>query len=201
MSLALSPTRQPVLADFWSHTRTVDVVTILAATGLTALAAQISIPIPGTPVPVTGQTFAVLLTAAALGPIRGGLAQFLYVALAFLGLPVLADHKGGASVVLGATGGYLLGFIVAAVAVGWLARRGFSSKPLAVFVSFIVGSAIIYSFGVVWLALSTGQSLGWAISKGMVPFLLGDLLKALLAAGLLPLAWKGLSSLDAKSGK
>jgi biotin transport system substrate-specific component len=84
MSLALSPTRQPVLADFWSHTRTVDVVTILAATGLTALAAQISIPIPGTPVPVTGQTFAVLLTAAALGPIRGGLAQFLYVALAFL---------------------------------------------------------------------------------------------------------------------
>ena len=91
--------------------------------------------------------------------------------------------------------------VVAAVAVGWLARRGFSSRPLSVFVSFIVGSAIIYSFGVVWLALSTGQSLGWAISKGMVPFLLGDLLKALLAAGLLPLAWKGLSALDAKSGE
>ena len=145
--------------------------------------------------PVTGQTFAVLLAAAAIGPVRGALAQGLYLVLALVGLPVLAQHKSGASVVFGATGGYLVGFIVASIVVGVLARRGMSRRPLSVFVSYVAGSAVIYVFGVTWLALSLSLSVGSAISAGLTPFLLGDLLKALLAAGLLPLAWKGVTAL------
>ena len=195
MSLALPASRSLVLADYWSRSAAADVVTVLAATGLTALAAQVAIPIPGTPVPVTGQTFAVLLAAAAIGPVRGALAQGLYLVLALVGLPVLAQHKSGASVVFGATGGYLVGFIVASIVVGVLARRGMSRRPLSVFVSYVAGSAVIYVFGVTWLALSLSLSVGSAISAGLTPFLLGDLLKALLAAGLLPLAWKGVAAL------
>ena len=187
MSLALPASRSLVLADYWSRSAAADVVTVLAATGLTALAAQVAIPIPGTPVPVTGQTFAVLLAAAAIGPVRGALAQGLYLVLALVGLPVLAQHKSGASVVFGA--------IVASIVVGVLARRGMSRRPLSVFVSYVAGSAVIYVFGVTWLALSLSLSVGSAISAGLTPFLLGDLLKALLAAGLLPLAWKGVTAL------
>ena len=201
MSLAIPVPRSFVLADYWSRSAAADVITVFAATGLTALAAQISIPIPGTPVPVTGQTFAVLLAAAAIGPVRGALAQVLYVGLALLGMPVLADHKSGASVVFGATGGYLVGFIIASVVVGLLARRGMSRTPVAVFISYVAGSAVIYFTGVLWLAHSLSLSIGTAISAGMTPFLVGDLLKALLAAGLLPLAWKGVSALRGESGR
>jgi biotin transport system substrate-specific component len=195
MSVAL-PQPRLVLADTWSRTRVADLVTILAATALTALCAQISIPVPGSPVPVTGQTFAVLLSAAAIGPVRGALAQTLYVGLALLGVPVLAEHAGGSTIVFGATGGYLLGFIVAAVVVGSLARRFDSRKPLAVFLAYVAGSAVIYLFGVTWLSHSTGLSLGTAVSLGLTPFLLGDLVKAALAAGALPLAWRGVRRIE-----
>jgi len=117
MSLAL-PTPMPlVLADVWSRTRVADAVTVVSAAGLTALSAQVAFPVPGSPVPVTGQTLAVLLTAAALGPLRGALGQLLYVMAALVGLPVLAQGTGGAQAVFGATAGYLLGFIVAAAIV------------------------------------------------------------------------------------
>jgi biotin transport system substrate-specific component len=197
MSLALPlNSRSAVLADTWVHSRTTDLVTILGATALTALAAQISIPVPGSPVPVTGQTFAVLLAAAAIGPVRSMLAQILYVGLAFLGLPVLAGASGGAQVVFGATGGYLVGFIAASYVVGTLARRGWSRTPVRVAVAYVLGSLVIYAFGVVGLSLVTGQSLAWSVDNGVTPFLLGDLLKAALAAGVLPLAWLGVRSLE-----
>lgn len=195
MSVAL-PQPRLVLADTWSRSRVADVVTIAAATTLTALCAQISIPVPGSPVPVTGQTFAVLLSAAAIGPVRGAIAQALYVGLAMLGVPVLADHASGSTAVFGATGGYLLGFIVASVVVGSLARRGWTRRPERVFVSYLAGSAVIYLLGVSWLARSTGMPLGTAISLGMTPFLVGDLLKAALAAGVLPLAWRGVRKIE-----
>lgn len=195
MSVALSQPRA-VLADSWSRSRVADVVTILAATTLTALCAQISIPVPGSPVPVTGQTFAVLLSAAAIGPVRGALAQLLYVGLAMLGLPVLAHGASGTTAVFGATGGYLLGFVVAAVVVGSLARAGWSRTPVRVFAAYLAGSAVIYLFGVPWLMHVAGQPLGWALSAGLTPFLVGDLIKAALAAGLLPLAWKGVARLE-----
>ena len=195
MSVAL-PQPSLVLADTWSRSRVADVVTIAAATTLTALCAQISIPVPGSPVPVTGQTFAVLLSAAAIGPVRGAIAQSLYVGLALLGVPVLAGHASGSTAVFGATGGYLLGFIAASLVVGSLARRGWSRRPGRVVVSYVAGSAVIYLLGVTWLSRSTGLSLSAAISVGLTPFLVGDLLKAALAAGALPLAWRGVRRLE-----
>ena len=201
MSIAINAPRALVLADTWSHTRAADIVTILAATALTALSAQISIPIPGSPVPVTGQTFAVLLAAAAIGPVRGALAQVLYVGIAMLGLPVLAGQTGGVSVVFGATGGYLLGFIVASVVVGYLARRGWSRKPIQVALAYLAGSVVSYTFGAIGLSLVTGQSIGWSIQNGVTPFLIGDLLKAALAAGVLPLAWLGVRKLQGPAAK
>ena len=140
-------------------------------------------PVPGSPVPVTGQTLAVLLTAAALGPIRGALGQMLYLVAAFVGLPVLAQGASGAHAVFGATGGYLLGFVVAAVLVGRLAKGGWSRTPVRVLASYAVGSVVIYAFGVTVLAFVSGQGMAWALEKGLVPFLIGDGIKALLAAG------------------
>ncbi len=178
-----------VLADVWSRTRVADVVTVVAAAAMTTAAAQIALPVPGSPVPVTGQTLAVLLTAAALGPLRGVLGQLLYLAAALVGLPVLAHGLGGPDYVFGATGGYLLGFVVAAFLVGRLAKGGWSRTPVRVLISYAVGSLVIYAFGVTVLAFVSGQGMAWALQKGLVPFLAGDVLKALLAAGLLPLAW------------
>lgn len=190
MSVALPTPMLPlVLADLWSRTRLADTVTVVSAAGLTALSAQIALPVPGSPVPVTGQTLAVLLTAAALGPMRGALGQLLYLVAAFAGLPVLAQGAGGAQAVFGATGGYLLGFVVAAALVGRLARGGWSRTPVRVFASYALGSAVIYAFGATVLALVTGHDLTWAAQKGVLPFMFGDALKALLAAGMLPLAW------------
>lgn len=190
MSVALPTPMLPlVLADFWSRTRVADAVTVVSAAALTTVCAQIVVPVPGTPVPMTGQTLAVLLTAAALGPVRGALGQLLYVIAAFVGLPVLAQGSGGATAVFGATGGYLLGFIVAAALVGRLAQGGWSRTPVRVFASYAVGSVVIFAFGATVLALVTNHDMAWAVQKGVLPFLVGDGLKALLAAGLLPLAW------------
>src|SRR5680860_1600940 len=179
MSLAL-PTPMPlVLADLWSRTRVADAVTVVSAAALTTVCAQIAIPVPGSPVPVTGQTLAVLLTAAALGPLRGALGQDRQ------------SHQGagGADAVLGATAGYLLGFIVAGYLVGRLAKGGWSRTPVRVFASYAVGTLVIYMFGATVLAFVTGHDLVWSFQKGVLPFLFGDAMKALLAAGLLPLAW------------
>lgn len=190
MSVALPTPMLPlVLADFWSRTRVADAVTVVSAAALTTVCAQIVVPVPGSPVPMTGQTLAVLLTAAALGPVRGALGQLLYVIAAFVGLPVLAQGLGGATAVFGATGGYLLGFIVAAALVGRLAQGGWSRTPVRVFASYAVGSVVIFAFGATVLALVTNHDMAWAVQKGVLPFLVGDGLKALLAAGLLPLAW------------
>jgi biotin transport system substrate-specific component len=201
MSLALpAPTLPLVLADVWSRTRVADVVTVVSAAALTTAAAQIALPVPGSPVPVTGQTLAVLLTAAALGPLRGALGQLLYVIAAFAGLPVLAQHSGGAHAVFGATGGYLLGFIVAAAIVGRLAKGGWSRTPVRVFASYAVGSVVIYVIGATVLARVFKQDMTWALQKGVVPFLVGDVLKALLAAGLLPLAWAAVRRISGSKG-
>lgn len=201
MSMALSAPAQPlVLADLWSRTRLADVVTVMSAAALTAASAQIVVPVPGSPVPMTGQTLAVLLTAAALGPARGALGQLLYLMAALVGLPVLAQGAGGASAVFGATAGYLLGFVVAAAVVGRLAQGGWSRTPVRVFASYAVGSVVIYAFGATVLALVTGHDMAWAVQKGVLPFVAGDALKALLAAGLLPLAWAGVRRIRGSRG-
>jgi biotin transport system substrate-specific component len=178
-----------VLADLVPRVRARDAALIVAAAALTAVCAQISFYLPGNPVPVTGQTFAVLLSGAALGANRGASAMVLYILVGMVGMPVFADGKHGVDIVTGATGGYLIGFLAASWVVGRLAEARFDRTPVKALPLFLIGSAIVYAIGVPWLAVSADQSLGWAISNGFVDFIPGDLVKAAAAAGLLPLAW------------
>ena len=188
VSIAL-PARRPVLAEVLPTGLTRSGVTILLGAALTAVAAQLSFPVPGSPVPVTGQTFAVLLTAAALGPARGLAAQALYLVMGAVGLPVFAGAGHGPGVIFGASGGYLIGFLAAAAITGYGARRGADRSPVRTLLLFALASVVIYAIGTAWLCLDTGMSIGAGISAGVTPFLPGDTAKALLAAGLLPGAW------------
>ncbi len=184
----LAPRVPLVLADLVPRTLARDAVLVLAAALLTAACARISIPVPGSPVPVTGQTFAVMLTAAALGARRGAAGQALYVALGLF-LPFYSDGESGPDVIVGATGGYLLGFIVAGYVVGALAERRADRSPRTALPTFAVGHAIIFALGVPWLAVAADLPPVEALEAGLVPFIPGGILKALLAAGLLPAAW------------
>lgn len=188
---ATLPAPQPrVLADVLSRSRVRDAALVLGAALLTAACAQISIPLPGDPVPVTGQTFAVLLTGAALGANRGAAGQLLYVALGLVGLPFYADGAHGVDVVFGATGGYLVAFPLAAWVCGRLAEARYDRTPLKALPAFTIGSLIVFAIGVPWLAVAADISLAKAIELGFVPFIPGGIVKAALAAGLLPTAWK-----------
>ncbi|MFP4073958.1 MAG: biotin transporter BioY [Actinomycetota bacterium] len=168
----------------------VSVLLVVAAAALTALAAQWRIHLPFTPVPITGQTFAVLLTGAALGWKLGGTGQGLYVAVGALGAPVFTDGSSGVEVITGATGGYIIGFVFAAALVGWMAEHRQDRTFATMFTAFILGSAIIYGFGVTGLMLAEDVSGTAAVETGVVPFLLGDIIKAAGAGVLLPGAWK-----------
>lgn len=184
---AVSLRRPQTLADLLPGERVRDVVLVIAAAALTGAAAQLSFHLPHTVVPVTGQTFAVLLTGAALGPWRGFASMALYLVAGGLGLPWFAGHASGFG---GPTMGYLLGFIVASAVVGELARRGGDRTPLRTVATMLLGTLLIYAVGVPYLAVSLHMGAADAIDAGMRPFLLGDGLKVLLAAGLLPAAWR-----------
>lgn len=173
-----------------ARTRAGAVIAVVAAAGLTALAAQWRIPLPFTPVPITGQTFAVLLSGAALGLRLGAASQLLYLAAGAVGLPVFTEASGGPDTFLGPTGGYLVGFVVAAAVVGRLAEAGRDRRVLPAVVSFVAGTAVIYAFGMAGLMLSAGMGPGEAFAKGVVPFLVGDAVKAAVAGLALPGAWK-----------
>jgi biotin transport system substrate-specific component len=165
------------------------VALILAGTVLIALGARISFMLPDNPVPVTGQTFGVLVAGGALGLRRGIAAAALYVALGIIGLPFFAEGRAGFDVVLGATGGYLLGFVIAAAIVGRLAELGWDRNAAGSVGAMLIGNAAIYAVGVPWLAYVTGRDLGWAVQTGLLPFVLGDALKLGLAAAVFPAAW------------
>lgn len=153
-----------------------------------ALFAQVRIPLPFTPVPITGQTFAVLLVGAALGAGRGAGALMLYLLMGMTGLPVFAGGAAGLFHLTGPTGGYLLGFVIAAAAVGRMAEHGWERSFRTSLIPFSLGTLLIYLVGVPWLALYVGPQA--AIQKGLLPFLPGDLIKLLLAALALPSAWQ-----------
>ena len=192
----ITTTPRRTLADTIPGARTRDAVLIVGFALLTAAAAQISIPLGFTPVPITGQTFAVLLAGGALGAWRGAASQFLYVALGAVGLPFYSDASGGWDVATGATGGYLVGFVVAAALVGWMAERGQDRKVSTAIPAFLAGSVAFYAFGLPWLAHKTGVPFNGpvngdnALAWGLYPFILGDVLKAGLAGLLLPAAWR-----------
>ena len=180
-----------VVVDSWAaKSISRNVALVVGLTVLTALSAQVSIPLPFTPVPLTLQTFAVLAGAAALGAERAVLAQVLYITLAVAGLPVLAGGASGRAEVIGATGGYLLGFVVASYVVGRISAAGASTKTSTTALAYVAGSLVIYGFGAPWLAYSTSNTIGWAIANGVVPFLIGDAIKAVAAGAVLPMAWK-----------
>ena len=162
---------------------------ILLGTLLIAAAAQVRFSVPGFPVPFTGQTFAVLLAGGALGFKRGVAATSLYLLLGIVGLPVYADAKHGWEIVSGATGGYLIGFIVAGALVGRLAELGWDRNLRGAIAAMLVGDVAIFAIGVPWLAVTTGNPLDWAITFGLTPFLGVEILKLALAAAAFPAAW------------
>lgn len=159
---------------------------------INAAAAQVSIPLSFTPVPITGQTFGVLLTGALLGSRLGALSLLLYLAEGVAGLPVFALGRSGLATIFGPTGGYLMAFPIAAFAVGWLAEHGWDRRVLTTALAMVVGNAIIYAGGVPWLTRFAG-GLAQAVQLGMLPFLIGDGVKLVLAATLLPAGWAILS--------
>ncbi len=155
-----------------------------------ALAAQVTIPLPFTPVPVSGQTFAVLLVGASLGTVRGAGAGSLYLLLGLAGMPVYADGAHGLHVVTGATGGYLVAFPLAAALVGRLAERGWDRSFSSAVGAMLTGNVLVYLIGLPWLAVTLGTGLDKTLELGLYPFVAGDLLKVYLAAAALPAAWK-----------
>ncbi|MGX1490244.1 biotin transporter BioY [Streptomyces tendae] len=185
---AAAPARTgQVLADLLPASRVRDIALVAGGAALTGLAAQISVPVPGAPVPVTGQTLAVLLVGTALGAGRGFLSLALYALAGMAGVPWFAQGTSGATA---PSFGYILGMILAATVVGALARRGADRTALRTVGAMLLGEAIIYAVGVPYLALATGMSASAAIAAGLVPFLVGDAVKAALAMGALPTAWK-----------
>lgn len=182
---ATEPTRARVLADLLPGGLIRDLALVTGAAGLTGLAAQVAIPL--WPVPVTLQTLTVLLAGAALGPARGAAAMLLYLAVGAAGVPWFAQQNSGIGFV---TFGYVIGFVLAAGLVGLFARRGADRSVAGTVATMVLGNLVIYAIGVPYLAVALGIGLGEGISLGATPFLVGDGLKILLAAGLLPAAWR-----------
>ena len=168
-------------------TRVRHIALIALGAAVVALSAQILIPTQ--PVPFTGQTLGVLAVGAALGFRRGAAALLLYLAIGALGVPIYAEGKAGFAVVTGATGGYLIGFVVASAVVGRLAELGWDRRLPGALVAMAIGTAIIYAIGVPWLKVSTGLSWADAVNLGMTKFLVWDAAKALIAGAALPLTW------------
>jgi biotin transport system substrate-specific component len=170
---------------------------VLFVAVLTATAAQVSLPLPFTPVPLTLQPMIVLLGAAALGARLGALSQVLYLAAGIAGLPVFAASPllpQGAARLLGPTGGYLMSYPLAAFAVGWLAERGFDRRYLTAVCAMAAGLAVLFASGVVWLAFTLDpahpvRAAGAAVEAGLYPFVLADIVKVFVAAGALPGLW------------
>jgi len=191
MSLAL--VAKPTIVDrFIKRSLAADIALVVAGAALTAVAAQISIP--AYPVPFTLQTLVVLLVGATLGSRRGILSLGLYALAGLAGIPVFAPKSDGSHVVgitafVGPTAGFIFGFVVAAFLVGLLAERKWSSNVLKTFVAFVVGSAVIYLIGIPVLASTAFKGDVAAAISFMVPFMVWDVVKAVIAAGLLPGAW------------
>ena len=163
---------------------------VLGGTAFLAAMAQISIPVPGSPVPVTGQTLAVLLLGTAYGATLGFSTFAFYLLMGIAGAPIFAGGSHGISKVAGATGGYLVGMLLASLVLGALAGRKWDQRIKTVIPTMLIGSVIIFSFGVTWLHIYTGQSWAWSFDKGLTPFILGEFLKIAIASTALPTIWR-----------
>jgi biotin transport system substrate-specific component len=183
------PDTRPLARASWAT------LLVVAGVAFVAVAAQVRIPVPGSPVPITGSTFGVLLVAAAYGSRLGSATIASYLLVGIAGAPIFQNGGFGMAAMYGATGGYLIGFLAAAWIVGELAEHGWDRKPYLVVAAMILGNVVIYACGVTHLAgirLPNGAAIGWdrVWALGVAPFLIGDAIKIALAAGLLPLAWR-----------
>jgi biotin transport system substrate-specific component len=186
---------RPTIADrVFARGLPMDIALIAAGAGLTAIAAQVAIPL--WPVPVTGQTLAVLLVGSTLGALRGTLSLVLYAVLGIVGVPVFSDATHGLSIVMGPTGGYIIGFIFAAALTGWLAQRAWDHRILGAILSFLAGTVVTFMIGLPWLAVSLHLNLEQTLQFGLYPFIVGGAVKALLAAGIVRLAWRQITASD-----
>jgi len=154
------------------------------------LLAQVVIPVPGSPVPVTGQTLGVLLLATAYGANLGAATFALYLLIGFAGAPVFAQSGHGLERIIGPTGGYLVGMLLASWVLGFLAGRKWDQKLFSALGTMFIGNFIIFAFGLIWLQQYTGKDWGWTFSAGLTPFIFGELLKIAIAGALLPTVWK-----------
>lgn len=170
-----------------------ELLLLVGATLVIALSAQVSIRLWFTPVPITGQTLAVLLVGTLLGSKRGAAALLTYLAEGLAGMPVFANGTSGWAILSGPTGGYLVGFVAAAFVTGWLAERGWDRRVWTTALAMLIGNIVIYACGLTWLAKFVGTA--HVLEAGLTPFLTGDALKIVLAAGLLPGGWKLLALL------
>lgn len=166
-----------------------DITLVVGGSVIIGLCAQIAIWLPFSPVPISGQTFAVLMTGALLGSKRGCLSVLAYLIEGAAGLPVFASARGGLPILLGPTGGYLVGFVAAAYIVGLLAEKGWDRKVWTTIFAMILGNAVIYAFALVWLCCLMGVN-KTVLMVGIYPFIVGDCLKIVLAAAVLPSGWK-----------
>jgi biotin transport system substrate-specific component len=186
---AAALTRYPVLADALPGARVRDAVLVVSGALLTALFAQITIDVAPSPVPITGQTLAVGLVGATLGARRGASSLALYALIGLL-LPVYADGESGWDVIWGASGGYIVGFIVAAGLIGWLAEHRADRHVALAFLAFVAGQLVIFAFGLAGLKIAVGETWGWTIHNGFAIFIVGGLVKAAVGAVALPSAWR-----------
>jgi biotin transport system substrate-specific component len=190
-------TGRPTLADrVFSRSLATDAVLIAAGAGLTAIAAQVVVPLY--PVPITGQTAAVLIVGAALGATRGALAMALYAALGLF-LPVYSEGTQGIEIVLGPTGGYIVGFIFAAALTGYLSQRQWEHRILGGIAAFIAGTVITFVVGLPWLSVALGLNLEQTLQAGLYPFLIGGLVKAVFAAAVMRVIWLGIHRSDRRT--
>ena len=172
-----------------------DAIIVICGSLILCLSAQVKVYLPISPVPITGQTFAVLMLAALLGSRRGVLAMLAYLIEGASGLPVFAGGIGPATLI-GPTGGYLFGFIAVAYVVGRLAEMGWDRWVITTIAAMLAGEIVLYTFGVCWLAIMT--NIRTALVIGLYPFIVGDILKIALAAAVLPAGWKLLNYLKIK---
>jgi biotin transport system substrate-specific component len=192
-------TGRPTLADrIFSRSLATDAVLIAAGAGVTAIAAQVVVPLY--PVPITGQTAAVLIVGATLGATRGALSMVLYAALGLF-LPVYSEGSQGIEVILGPTGGYIVGFIFAAALTGYLSQRQWDHRLLGGIAAFLAGTAVTFAVGLPWLSVALGLDFAQTLQGGLYPFIVGGIVKAVFAAAVMRLVWMGLHRSDARTNR
>lgn len=191
----VAPARPSVLADrVVPRGLASDIALVIAGVALVTAFSYIQVPL--WPVPITGQTLAVLLVGSTLGAVRGTISMLVYAVVGVIGLPVFAPNADGTlssgwHVIAGPTGGYIVGFVFSAALVGLLAERTWDRKVLKAIVTFVAGSVVVFAIGLPWLAVALHLNLQQTLEGGLYPFLIGGAIKAAIAAGLLPLAWRG----------